>query len=38
MVLIGDSKNPDGPVLSYSREEFRTFVQGVQQGDFDDLI
>lgn len=38
MVLIGDSKNPDGPVLSYSREEFRTFVHGVRQGDFDDLL
>lgn len=37
-VVIGDSKNPDGPVLSYSRTEFRTFVEGVRQGDFDDLL
>jgi len=37
-ILIGDSKNPDGPVLSYSRDEFRTFVEGIRQGDFDDLL
>ena len=37
-VVIGDTKNPDGPVLAYSRTEFRTFIEGVRQGDFDDLI
>ena len=37
-VVIGDTKNPDGPVLSYSVAEFRTFVEGVRQGDFDDLV
>ena len=36
-VLIGDSKNPAGPVLSYSRAEWDTFIAGVRQGDFDDL-
>lgn len=36
-ILIGDSKNPDGPVLSYSRAEWRTFVGGIHQGDFDGL-
>ena len=38
MVVIGDSKDPDGPILSYSRTEWRTFVEGVKQGDFDDLL
>lgn len=38
MVVIGDTKDPDGPVLSYSVAEFRTFVEGVRQGDFDDLL
>jgi predicted secreted Zn-dependent protease len=38
LVLVGDSKNPDGPVLAYSRHEWRAFVEGVRQGDFDDII
>jgi predicted secreted Zn-dependent protease len=37
MVLIGDSKDPDGPVLAYSRAEWQTFVEGIRQGDFDNL-
>jgi hypothetical protein len=37
-VVIGDTKNPDGPILSYSRAEFRDFVEGIRQGDFDDLF
>lgn len=37
MILIGDTKNPDGPVLSYTRAEWVTFVNGIRQGDFDDL-
>ena len=38
MIVIGDTKNPDGPVLSYSHDEWFTFVQGIRQGDFDDLL
>ena len=38
MVIIGDSKNPDGPFLTYSRAEWRTFAEGIRQGDFDDLL
>ncbi len=38
MIVIGDSKNPDGPMLSYSRSEWVAFVEGIRQGDFDDLI
>jgi hypothetical protein len=38
MVVIGDSKNPDGPVLAYSRSEWSTFVEGIRDGDFDDLF
>jgi hypothetical protein len=37
LIVIGDSKNPDGPVLSYSRHEWHTFVEGIRHGDFDDL-
>ncbi|HEX9030275.1 MAG TPA: DUF397 domain-containing protein [Streptosporangiaceae bacterium] len=36
-VLLRDSKDPSGCVLSFSVEEFRTFVLGIQAGEFDDL-
>ena len=38
LVLIGDTKNPDGPVLSYTRAEWTAFAEGIRQGDFDDLF
>jgi hypothetical protein len=38
MVLIGDSKDPDGPVLAYSKAEWRAFAEGLKHGDFDDLL
>ena len=38
MILVGDSKSPDGAVLSYTPAEWREFVAGVKNGDFDDLI
>ena len=37
-VLMADSKAPDGPVLSYTHEEWREFVNSIKHGDFDDLI
>jgi predicted secreted Zn-dependent protease len=36
-IVIGDSKNPSGPVLTYSRDEWHAFVGGILQGDFDGL-
>jgi hypothetical protein len=38
MVLIADSKTPGGPALSYTVAEFREFIVGAKNGDFDDLI
>lgn len=38
VVFIGDSKDPDGPVLTYTRTELKAFLQGVKEGDFDDLL
>jgi hypothetical protein len=38
MIVIGDTKNPDGPVLSYSRAEWVAFVDGIRAGDFDYLV
>jgi hypothetical protein len=35
---IRDSKDPDGPTLSYSHGEFAVFAAGVKAGDFDDLL
>ena len=37
MILIADSKVPGGPVLSYTRAEFRQFIAGAKNGEFDDL-
>jgi hypothetical protein len=37
VVLIGDSKNADGPVLSYTRDEWVAFLEGAKNGDFDHL-
>jgi predicted secreted Zn-dependent protease len=36
-IVIASSKHLDGPVIAYSREEWVTFLEGVRQGDFDDL-
>ena len=38
MILIANSKTPGGPALSYTVEEFRNFIIGAKNGDFDDLI
>jgi predicted secreted Zn-dependent protease len=38
MIFLGDSKLPDGPILSYTSAEWHEFVAGVKNGDFDDLI
>jgi uncharacterized protein DUF397 len=37
MIVLGDSKNPDGPVLRYTRSEWGEFIAGVKHGDFDGL-
>jgi hypothetical protein len=37
MVAVRDSKDPDGPVLLYTRAEWRAFLHGAKAGEFDDL-
>ncbi|WP_433299970.1 DUF397 domain-containing protein [Actinoplanes sp. CA-030573] len=32
--LVRDSKNPDTAPLSFTREEWTAFVEGVNQGEF----
>ena len=34
MIVIGDTKNPDGPVFASSHEEWRVFVARVRRGEF----
>ena len=33
-ILVRDSKDPDGPVLRFSREEWTSFLSGIHGGDF----
>ncbi len=37
MIVVGDSKDPRGPVLSYTRSEWRAFITGIKRGDFDGI-
>lgn len=34
---VRDSKNPNGPQLSFTRAEWAAFVEGVRSGEFDHL-
>jgi hypothetical protein len=36
-VLLGNTSQPDGPVYTYTRAEWREFLAGAKMGDFDDL-
>lgn len=35
VVLVRNSNNPDGPVVSFSPEEWESFIQGAKLGRFD---
>jgi hypothetical protein len=35
VVAMRDGKNPDGPVLIFTPDEWRAFTAGVQDGEFD---
>ena len=37
-IAIRDSKDPDGPILVYTTSEFRAFVDGARNGEFDALL
>lgn len=34
-VAVRDSKDPDGPVLRFTSAEWRVFLHGVREGEFD---
>jgi hypothetical protein len=35
IVAVRDSKNPGGPMLAWTREDWSEFVQGIKRGEFD---
>jgi hypothetical protein len=37
-VAVRNSRDPVGPALIFSRAEIVAFLQGVKDGDFDDLV
>jgi hypothetical protein len=36
-IAVRDSKNPNGNILEYNAESWRTFTQNARQGSFDSL-
>jgi hypothetical protein len=37
-IAVRDSKDPDGPILVYTPAEFKAFLEGARNGEFDNLI
>jgi len=37
-VAVRNSRQPDGPVLVFTRSEIEAFLLGAKDGEFDDLI
>jgi Domain of unknown function (DUF397) len=37
-VAVRNSRHPEGPALIFTRAEVRAFLDGVKDGDFDDLV
>jgi hypothetical protein len=35
VIVVRDSKNPDGPALSFTPLEWRAFLSGASAGEFD---
>lgn len=38
VIAVRDSKDPDGPVLVFTRGEFAAFLDGATKGEFNDLL
>ncbi|WP_438829927.1 DUF397 domain-containing protein [Actinoplanes friuliensis] len=34
-IMVRDSKDPQGPMLTFGRDTFAAFIVGVTQGEFD---
>ena len=37
-IAIRDSKDPDGPILVYTPGEFKAFLDGARNGEFDSFV
>lgn len=37
-IALRDSKDPEGPILVYTPGEFRAFLDGARNGEFDGLV
>jgi predicted secreted Zn-dependent protease len=37
LVVFGNTTEPEGPVIAYTKAEWDAFLTGVKCGDFDDL-
>ena len=37
MIAVRDSKDPSGPILTYTRAEWEAFLDGAKKGEFDHL-
>jgi predicted secreted Zn-dependent protease len=38
IIVIRNSRQPSGPLIEYTTEEWYEFVSGIKKGDFDDLL
>jgi Domain of unknown function (DUF397) len=38
LILFGNTTQPDGPKVSYTRAEVEAFAAGIKRGEFDDLF
>jgi len=38
VVAVRNSRHPGGPALVFNQAEIRAFLEGVKDGDFDDLL
>mgnify|MGYP003623158081 CR=1 FL=1 len=37
-VIFGNTTEPDGPFLAYTKGEWQAFIAGVKRGDFEDIV
>jgi hypothetical protein len=37
LIVVGNSRLPDGPFLSYTTSEWTAFLDGAKKGEFDDF-
>lgn len=38
VIMIGNTSTPEGPVSTFTKEEWRQFLAGAKRGDFDSLL